>query len=518
MILHMRLAMLLLGAVSLSLSPVSLHAAESEVGLTADGEPILCEHGNYSLDRLNPRKRIVVVGGLDGSAESAQATRRMYEWFEKSRQALKLRRQFALSIVPLANPDGVRLQFPPQGDAYKNLTESHYLWRWLQVHAPDYVLIAGSDPVGLAQALSSGEASITGRIPAERIPDVADGLQQFLERKGASIEISAARKEIQQRLARTPRQVADQLGQVYGQDLPDPVYIPAVALMARLRLGALADVERIVEPYASGAKDSLEKLSSSHLSGHLLFAALYEQTKKQQYLDLVKKAANLGFQENGEMRESMPMHSEMSDSVFMGCPILAAAGKLTGEKKYFDMAVRHFEFMKKLDLRPDGIYRHSPLDEAAWGRGNGFPALGLALTLSDMPATHPSFPMLLEEFRKHMDALAKFQNEGLWRQVIDKPGSYRELTATCMIGFAMRRGVKRGWLDRRKFQPLVDRAWTAVKGRTAADGKLVDVCTGTGKQKSLQDYLERTAILGTDPRGGAMVLLFATELMSRERM
>jgi rhamnogalacturonyl hydrolase YesR len=511
MILHMRLAKLVLCAATLNLLPLT--AIESEVGLTADGEPILCEHGSHSLDRLNPRKRLVVVGGLDGSAESAYAVRRMYEWFEKSRQALKLRRQFALSVVPLANPDGVRLQFPPQGEAYRQQTESHYLWRWLQVHAPDMVLIAGSDPAGLGQAISSEAASITGRIPAERITEAEDGLHQFLERKGSAIEFSEARKEIQQRLARTPRQVAEQLAKVYGHELPDAVYIPAVALMARLRLGAVADVERIVEPYFSGAKDSLHKASSSHLSGHLVFASLYEQTRKPQYLELVKKAANLGFSDSGEMKESMPMHSEMSDSVFMGCPILAAAGKLTGETKYFDMAVRHFEFMKALTLRPDGIYRHSPLDETAWGRGNGFPALGLALTLSDLPVSHPGHALLLGEFRKHMDALVKFQNEGMWREVIDKPGAYRELTATCMIGFAMQRGISRGWLDRRKFRPLVDRAWRAVNARTSADGKLVDVCTSTGKQKSLQDYLDRTAILGADARGGAMVLLFATELM-----
>jgi hypothetical protein len=43
----------------------------------------------------------------------------------------------------------------------------------------------------------------------------------------------------------------------------------------------------------------------------------------------------------------------------------------------------------------------------------------------------------------------------------------------------------------------------------------VDVCTGTGKQKSLRDYFDRGAILGPDPRGGAMAFLVATELAAR---
>jgi hypothetical protein len=38
------------------------------------------------------------------------------------------------------------------------------------------------------------------------------------------------------------------------------------------------------------------------------------------------------------------------------------------------------------------------------------------------------------------------------------------------------------------------------------------VCESTNKQPSLDAYLYRAAILGQDPRGGAMALLFATEM------
>jgi hypothetical protein len=50
----------------------------------------------------------------------------------------------------------------------------------------------------------------------------------------------------------------------------------------------------------------------------------------------------------------------MSDAVFMAGPILAATGKLTGERKYFDAAVTHFASMRKLCLRSDGLYRRRP--------------------------------------------------------------------------------------------------------------------------------------------------------------
>ena len=41
---------------------------------------------------------------------------------------------------------------------------------------------------------------------------------------------------------------------------------------------------------------------------------------------------------------------------------------------------------------------------------------------------------------------------------------------------------------------------------------LLNSCTSTGKQKTLEDYYLREAILGHDPRGGAMALLLASEM------
>jgi rhamnogalacturonyl hydrolase YesR len=207
----------------------------------------------------------------------------------------------------------------------------------------------------------------------------------------------------------------------------------------------------------------------------------------------------------------------MSDAVFMSCPLLTQAGRLTGEVKYHDMAVKHLAFMQKLCLRKDGIYRHSPLDEAAWGRGNGFPALGLAWSLGNLPQEHPGRAAMLASFQNHMAALKPPQDlTGMWHQVIDRPESYPELTATCMITTSLSLGMRAGWLDRETYEPLVRRAWPAISVRVGGDGSLTGVCEGTGKQPNLQAYFDRKAINGFDERGGAMALLAATELMAFE--
>ena len=81
-----------------------------------------------------------------------------------------------------------------------------------------------------------------------------------------------------------------------------------------------------------------------------------------------------------------------------------------------------------------------------------------------------------------------------------------------MIGVAMLRGVRNGWLDSRTYQPRIDRAWRAIQARIAANGDLMDVCESTNKQPTLRDYLQREAIFGRDTRGGGMALLFSTEM------
>jgi rhamnogalacturonyl hydrolase YesR len=456
------------------------HGASS-FGVTVSGQPMPALPGK-------PGARVLVIGGLDGAEASVTAARREAE-----------KRGVAALLHKFENPD--RLLFPPPGEAYAGPGgDAHYLWRYLLQRAPDHVYIIGSSP-----AADRLVAALKDKIPATIVQALPKGTPPA----------SPWRLEIERRLARTPEQVAKQLEVHYGHALEDPVYIPAMALVARLRLGALVDVEKIVAPYASGEKPSLPaKASSSHQSGHLLFGELYKLTKNPAYLKLALAAAGMGFEADGSMKEAMPMHSEMSDSFFMGCPILAQAGRLTGETKYYDMALRHFRFMQKLDLRFDGTYRHSPLDEAAWGRGNGFPALGMALTLTELPGDHPAHPEILKAFQSHLRALLRHQDDqGAWHQVIDHPESYPEYTATAMIGFALTRGLRNGWIKGTAFEVARDNAWRAVKRRTAEDGVLLDVCTGTGKQKSLRDYYDRPAIFGRDPRGGAMSLLLATELM-----
>lgn len=538
-------ALVVLGAVTAEAKKIIAPLWPSEYGVARDGKPLAAYgDGNYHYDLSVPRVLLVYRNYTE---ETGLMSDDALSYLITAVEAKKLE----------------TFSFPPGGEFYHSETESdaQYLWRWIGMFGPDLVVevVPGEkeewyvpatknlpqlaalakalpnarelpDSKQLVSQLTKSAPCATGIVPAVRVVCKDNS---YLDTLGAAITkaplpISPARAELQKRVARSPEQVAAQLLEVYGKKLDSVQYIPALAVVGRVRrdwlqAGDKAPISPIVlsavEPYLSGKKPALApKGGGSGTAGHLLFGELASMTGDKRYVELVKGAADQAFDADGKPREAMPAHSEMSDAVFMGCPILAQAGKLTGDEKYFDACVRNLRFMKKLCLRGDGLYRHSPLDEAAWGRGNGFPALGLAWSLAEISESYKGREEILLSFEEHMEAMLHFQDDaGCWHQVVDKPESYREFTVTAMTTYAMARGVRMGWLDRAKYAPAIKLAWNALRARIGGDGGLVDVCTGTGKQKSLRDYYDRGAILGRDDRGGAMALMVSTEMMQYER-
>ncbi|MFT7644227.1 MAG: unsaturated rhamnogalacturonyl hydrolase, partial [Pirellulaceae bacterium] len=526
------------------------------IGATDDHTPIVCWQDPQSLDFDDSQLRIVVVAGLDDQLKSTEAGRNIASSFAAGRRKGGITKSFTLSVIEF--PINQNPSFPPRGVAYNNpnTRESHYVWRWLGTHGADLVIDLRSgdstkievpenatanwsklakalpqatsyrEETDLPSALLQAKPCGLGTIPALRITcdpqeaaKVVDSLMHTLASANYRVK-SEVRTQLELRVNRSALQVATQLSQHYGKDLSQVVYIPAVALIARVRLAEitgepeyLAQVKRAVKEYFDGGRPTTPK-SGSGLSGHLIFGELAAATsgkERARYIELARNASDLMFNDDGTTKPAMPFHSEMSDALFMGGPILAQVGNLSKDKRYYEACRIHIDFMRKLVLRNDMLYRHSPLDEAAWGRGNGFPALGLALCLDAIPESEPSHKVLLGYFQQHMRQLAQQQDEtGPWHEVIDSHQTYRELTSTCMIAYAMTRGIRRGWLSDAGYKENVARAWEGIKRRVGANGELIDVCTGTGKQKNLDAYFNRTAMLGKDGRGGAMAMLVAT--------
>lgn len=402
--------------------------------------------------------------------------------------------------------------FPPVGPAFlPENSSAHAIWRWIGITAPDAVFVPDT-PEGraLGKALQESPPAGIGMVNVFINRDGDEDVQESLVLPNRENNDALAKVEMQHRVARTPQEVLAQITPHYGNRFTGS-YIEALALMVKRaegfsnRADELARLHLETDPTLPG--------NGGDISGTLLYAGIDEPWADERILAV----AEMAFDDEGNPLEAMPTHSEMSDAVFMACPLLVEAGVVSGEKRFFDQCHRHFEFIAALCRRPDGLYRHSPLNEAAWGRGNGFPALGLALVLPRFPKEHEGHPALLAAFREHLTALAAHQNAyGMWHQIIDHPDSYAEFTATCMIAYAIAVGLEHGWLEGEDWEARLDLAWSAVKMHISTDGTtFLNVCTGTGKQARLEDYYRREAILGNDSRGAAMALMLAAEMKKR---
>src|SRR5262249_47979898 len=160
-------------ALSLVLALQLCGAEHRDAGLTSSGVRI---QAAVVPGPSSSSPTVLLVAGLAGKDESVRAAEQEVQRFENVRQD---RRQFRLIAISLTNPDASRLQFPPAGVAYLENAESHALWRWIGIHAPDLVIVLGSEDFGLAEALSQNVVAGTGRISARRLDSKGRILQSL---------------------------------------------------------------------------------------------------------------------------------------------------------------------------------------------------------------------------------------------------------------------------------------------------------------------------------------------------
>ena len=454
--------------------------------------------------------------------------------------------------------------YPPEDNYYYDLNdpEARYLWRWIGFNAPDVVLevreaysvrweYAGpierianalnaypiSADSSLVSALSQGSPNNLAPIPALILTCPTDSVEaevgklwRILAQESVLLS-SPARRVLDRRRRRTPIEAARILASAYGHVLNPVIYTQGVALSGRLRLHELdpdgespiADIERMVRGYAvSSIVDVFgENSGGANLAGLVYADELAEATGNADYNDLLLRAAEERFRpiNASGIPPAADLDYRVEDMFFNGA-ILGRAQAIhnklgrdkqgQGDASYLDIQTRFL--LDAVVQQDNGLFWHC--DNAAWfwGRGNGFAALGYAETLTYLPEDHADRDALLAQHRRHLTALLDYQQpSGMWRQIIDFPGSYQEMTVTCMIGYAMARGMRLGWLDE-SYADALRLAWQGVSERIDDEGGLVDVCTGTGVMAGTREYLDRPAIFGWDERGGALSLWFACEM------
>jgi len=177
------------------------------------------------------------------------------------------------------------------------------------------------------------------------------------------------------------------------------------------------------------------------------------------------------------------------DALFMAPPTLAKLAAITGDKSYLEMNDRYFrETYDRLYNKDERLYARDAsylINEKGegkleangkkifWSRGNGWVMGGLVRLLKELPKDHPTRDFYLKQFRDMADRVVELQQpDGLWRSSLLDPAAYPggESSGTGFYTYSLAWGINNKLLDRKKFEPVVRKAWTGLNTLVHTDG------------------------------------------------
>ncbi|MEP6944288.1 MAG: glycoside hydrolase family 88 protein [Acidobacteriota bacterium] len=177
------------------------------------------------------------------------------------------------------------------------------------------------------------------------------------------------------------------------------------------------------------------------------------------------------------------------DALFMAPPTLAKLSSVTGDRSYLDLNDRLFHQTydrlynkkEKLYSRDAGFLIKGTSDDRReangkdifWSRGNGWVAGGLVRLLNELPKDHPTRPFYVQQFKEMMERIATLQqSDGLWRSSLLDPAAYPggEASGSGFHIYAMAWGINNKILDRKRYLPVVKKAWIELNTLVHADG------------------------------------------------
>ena len=179
------------------------------------------------------------------------------------------------------------------------------------------------------------------------------------------------------------------------------------------------------------------------------------------------------------------------DALFMAPPTLAKLTKTTGDKSYLVLNDKLFQETydllydkeEKLFARDAGYLinangegrREANGKKIFWSRGNGWVLGGLARLLSELPKDYPKRAFYENIYREMAEKIITLQQpDGLWRSSLLDPESYPggEASGTGFYTYALVWGINNKLLDKKKYLPVVKKAWTGLNTLVTPDGKV----------------------------------------------
>ena len=238
---------------------------------------------------------------------------------------------------------------------------------------------------------------------------------------------------------------------------------------------------------------------------------LYKIMGEAEYLKMGRKRADEQFSK--ARSDGLPGYTRFwADDVYGAPTMQGLASKYLGDLKYADRGVLHVLAHAEKLQQGNGLFHHTAKSEHFWGRANGWAAAGMAELLKGIGEEHPKRGAVMAVYKKMMAGLLAFQDDkGMWHQLLDRGDAWAETSCTGMFVFALATGVQEGWLVDERYREAAERGWIALAGYVDSEGRLKEVCVGTG-ENSVEGYLGRPRTLA-DAHGQAPLLWAVTAMM-----
>lgn len=198
-------------------------------------------------------------------------------------------------------------------------------------------------------------------------------------------------------------------------------------------------------------------------------------------------------------------HWDWCDALFMAPPVWTRLSKVTKDRTYLEYMHSQYliTYNELWDQENNLFFRDKSFlnktekngEKLFWSRGNGWVFGGLALMIPDMPEDWEHLEFYQNMFKQMAETIKNKQRpDGTWSAgLLGDLEAYPniETSGTAFFTFGIAWGINNGLLDKNIFEPILFKAWAALKSAVNEDGMLMYVQgIGAAPGASYKDYTE----------------------------
>jgi unsaturated rhamnogalacturonyl hydrolase len=216
------------------------------------------------------------------------------------------------------------------------------------------------------------------------------------------------------------------------------------------------------------------------------------------------------------------------DAIQMAMPIYAQFYKITGESKYIEHAMKMYVWTRDscgggLFNKAEGLwwrdadfvppYKEKDGNNCYWSRGTGWVYAALVRVMTCLSPNDTYYPLLKNDFIRMTKAIVKCQrSDGLWNVSLVSPTTFggKEVSGSSLFLYGLSWGIRNGYLNRKKYEKVCDKAWEGISGTIHENGFLGYV-QGTGKEPASSQPVTYEKVPDFEDFGTGCFLLGASE-------